>query len=310
MLGGYIAGIDIGASNVRVVIADQDGNVEARRHFETPAGAPQDAIAKIRRTVDDLARGVWVGATVDAIGVALPGMVDPDAGLVASVANIPGWSDVPLATLLGGERGTPVAMENDANAAAIGEGWLGASKGLRHYVFLALGTGIGGGVVIDGRLHRGARFLGGEVAYLSITREQVRAGGWSNNLEALVGGRAISARATSLLGPHAKAADLFEAAAAGIQDAQDWLAELQEHLAMAIVDVIAVLDPEIVVLGGGVIAAQPALLLDPVRDLVHRNTPWKTPVVLSQLGADAQIMGAIRLAIDKRAGARPGQVEA
>ena len=300
MLGGYIAGIDLGASNVRVVIADQDGNIEARRHFPTPTGTPADAIARIRRTVDDLARGVWVGSTVDAIGIALPGMVDPEAGLVASVANIPGWNDVPLASLLGGERATPVAMENDANAAAIGEGWLGASRGLRHHVFLALGTGIGGGVVIDGRLHRGARFLGGEVAYLSMTRDQVRSGGWNNNLESLVGGRAIASRARELLGPNAKAADLFESAAAGSGAAAEWLAGLQQYLAMAIVDVIALLDPEMVVLGGGVIAAQAEMIVEPVRELVHRNTPWKTPVVVSALGEDAQIMGAIKLAIEKR----------
>lgn len=310
MLGGYIAGIDIGASNVRVVIADQDGNIEARRLFDTPGGVPEDAIARIRRTVDELARGVWVGASVDAIGVALPGMVDPDAGLVASVANIPGWADVPLAKLLGGERATPVAMENDANAAAIGEGWMGASRGRKHHAFLALGTGIGAGIVVDGRLHRGARFLGGEVAYLSMDREQVRAGGWNHNLESLVGGRAISARATALLGPHAKAGDLFDAAATGNPDVQAWLTELQEHLAMAIVDVIALLDPEMVVLGGGVIAAQSAVLLDPVRELVHANTPWKTPVVLSQLGADAQIVGAIKLAVDRRSRTLPGQTQA
>jgi predicted NBD/HSP70 family sugar kinase len=301
MLGGYIAGIDLGASNVRVAIADQDGNVEARRHFPTPEGAPADAtIGKIRRTIDELARGVWVGATVDAIGIALPGMVDPDAGLVASVANIPGWSDVPLASLLGGERRTPVAMENDANAAAIGEGWLGASKGLRHHVFLALGTGIGGGVVIDGRVHRGARFLGGEVAYISMTRDQVRTGGWNNNLEALVGGRAVAARARNFLGPYAKPGELFDAAASGRPEAVEWLAEMREHLAMAIVDLIAILDPEMVVLGGGVMAAQCEALLEPVRELVHRNTPWKTPIAASSLGEDAQIMGAIKLAIDKR----------
>lgn len=300
MLGGYIAGVDLGATNVRVVIADQDGNLEARRHFATPAGPPSDAIATIRRTVDELTRGVWVGATVDAIGIALPGMVDPAAGLVASVANIPGWDDVPLASLLGGERSTPVAMENDANAAAIGEGWLGAAKGLRHHVFLALGTGIGGGVVVDGKLHRGARFLGGEVAFFSMTREQVRAGGWANNLEALVGGRSIAARAIEILGPSAKAADLFAAADSGHVAAAAWLAEVVEYLAMAVTDVVALLDPEAVVLGGGVIAAQGASLVDPMRELVHRNTPWKTPILVSELGEDAQIKGAVKLAIDKR----------
>jgi predicted NBD/HSP70 family sugar kinase len=300
MRGGYIAGIDLGATNVRIAVADQDGNIEARRHFPLPQGEPAAVIEKLTRTVDDLARGVWVGATVDAIGIALPGLVDPDAGLVASVANIPGWDDIPLAKLLAGERRIPIAMENDANAAAVGEGWLGAARGMRHHVFLALGTGIGGGVVIDGRLHRGAHFLAGEVAFSPATREQARVGGWDHNLEALVGGRAIAVRAAEILGDGAKPADLFDAARAGKpQAAADWLAETQEYLAMATASIIALLDPDAVVFGGGVIAAQGAWFLDPIRELAHRSTPTKTPILQSQLGEDAQILGAIKLALDK-----------
>jgi glucokinase len=296
MRGGFIAGVDLGATNVRVVIADGDGNIEARRHFATPEGPPEDAIRTIGRTIHELARGVWVGARVDAIGIALPGMVDPEAGLVASVANIPGWENVPLAELLGGAERAPVAMENDANAAAVGEGWLGASKGLRHHVFLALGTGIGGGVVIDGRVHRGRHFLAGEVAFMRMTPEQVQAGGWAHCLESLVGGRFIAARAKELLGPEAKAGDLFEAARAGKPEAFAWLTETQEYLAMAVADVIAILDPEMVVFGGGIVAAQGQWFLDPVIELAHRCTPTKTPIVMSQLGEDAQVLGAIRLA--------------
>jgi|CXWL01.1.fsa_nt_gi predicted NBD/HSP70 family sugar kinase len=295
MRGGYLAGVDLGATNVRVVIADQDGNIEARRHFATPGGAPEGALGKISRAIDELVRGVWVGATVDAIGIALPGMVDPEAGVVASVANLAGWENVPLARLLGGGQ-RPVAMENDANAAAVGEGWLGASRGLRHHVFIALGTGIGSGVVVDGRVLRGAHHLGGEIAYLSMTREQVRAGGWQQNIESLVGGRAIAGKAIEIFGEGAKASELFEAARTGHAAAAAFVTEVQEYLAMAVVDVIALLDPEMVVFGGGVMAAQGAWLLDPIRELVHRNTPVRTKVVLSELGEDAQVIGAVRLA--------------
>jgi glucokinase len=297
--GGYIGAIDLGASNVRVAIADADGNIEARRHFPTPSGPVEDAIAKIARTLDELARGVWVGARVDAVGIALPGMVDPGAGLVASVANLPGWDNVPLATLLGGERRIPVAMENDANAAAVGEGWLGAARGMRDYAFIAIGTGIGSGLVLGGRIHHGASFLGGEVAFFSMTREQVRAGGWDNNLESLVGGRAIESQSRRLFGAGAKAAELFDAARSGQADALTAITEIQEYLAMAVVDIIALLDPEAVVFGGGVVAAQGASLLGPVFELVHRNTPRKTRLLVSSLGEDAQLIGAVKLAIDK-----------
>lgn len=299
MRGGYIAGVDLGASNVRVAIADADGNIEARRHFATPSGTPEDAVAKIQRTIDELARGVWVGARVDGIGIALPGMVDPDAGLVASVANIPGWNDVPLAEWLVGEKRIPVAMDNDANAAAVGEGWLGAARGARHHVFIAWGTGIGAGIVVGGSLHRGAHSLSGEIAFFPITREQMRTPGWDQNVEGFAGGRAIAARATELLGGGAKASDLFDAARSGNAEALMFARDVQERMAMATAYVISMLDPEVVVFGGGVIAAQGAWLLDPLIELVHRKTPVRTRIVMSELGEDAQILGAVKLAIDK-----------
>lgn len=299
----FIAGVDLGASNVRVIIANEDGEIEARRAGPLPAGTPEDVLDKVGRTIDDLVRGVWVGATVAAIGIALPGSVDPKAGVVASIANMPGWDNVPLGRLLGRARGAerqpvPVAMENDANAAAIGEGWLGAAKGLRSYVFVALGTGIGAGTVLDGRLHRGAHHLAGEVAFFPMTREQLRAGDWRNCLEGVAGGRAASLKAVELLGPHAKAADLFDAAKAGDARAAGWLAETQEYLAMAVVDMISMLDPEAIVFGGGVIAAQGESFVAPIRDLAQAAAPRRTKIVRSALGEDAQALGAVRLALD------------
>jgi len=295
----FIAGVDLGASNVRVIIANQDGEIEARRASPFSGADPSRALTAIGKTIDELVRGVWPTGAVHAIGMAMPGTVDPARGLVATAANLPGWGDVDIAAALGGPRGVPVAAENDANAAAVGEGWLGAARGLRHYVFVALGTGIGTGIVIDGRVHRGAHFLAGEAAFFPMTREQLQAGGWAHNLEAIVGGRAIAARARDLLGEGARPGDLFEAARAGNSAAAAWLAEWREYLAMAIADMIAMLDPETVVVGGGVAMAQGEEMLSAVRGLVHRATPVRTPVVLSELGTDAQALGAVRLALDR-----------
>jgi glucokinase len=299
MRGGYIAGVDLGATNVRVAIADGDGNIEARRQFRTPSGDPEAAVRLIARTIDELARGIWVGARVDAIGVALPGMVDPEAGLVASVANIPGWSDVPLGRLLAGDREIPVAMDNDANAAAVGEGWLGAARNAHTYVFVAWGTGIGAGVVVDGRLHRGAHSLAGEIAFIPVSVEQVRTAGWDENVEGVAGGRAIADRAVHILGAGAKASDLFDAARSGHAGAQEFVRSVQEHVAMATTSAISLLDPDVVVFGGGVAAAQGPWLLDPVIELVHRKTPVSTRILISELGEDAQILGAVKLALDR-----------
>ena len=128
----FIAAVDIGATNIRVAIANADGEVEARRVTPFPGGTPEQVIERIGRTIDELARGVWVGAAAAAIGVVVPGSVDPESGVVSTAANLQGWGDVPIEALLGGPRGVPVAMENDANAAAVGERWLGAAKGLER----------------------------------------------------------------------------------------------------------------------------------------------------------------------------------
>jgi glucokinase len=297
----FIAAVDLGASNLRIAIAGAgpDGIIEARRAEPLPTGEPAAVLGRINRTIDELARGVWVNARPVAFGVVLPGAIDPLRGTAASVANLPGWDDVPIASILGGERGIPVAVENDANAAAVGEGWQGAARGLSDYVFIALGTGIGAGIILDGRLHRGSNLLAGEVAFFPMTREQLRTGGWEHCLEGEVGGRAVARTATELLGPAATAADLFEAARAGKPEAVDWLARTQEYLAMAVADIGALLDPQAIVFGGGVVAAQGERFLAPIREMALRCTPGKPRVVMSELGADAQIAGALKLALDR-----------
>jgi glucokinase len=303
MRSSFIAGVDIGATNVRVVITNEDGEIEARRHTPfTPDDPPERVLRAIGRTIDELARGVWVGASVGAVGVALPGTVDPARGLIATPANMPGWGDVRIAEVLGEPRHVPVAVENDANAAAAGEWWLGAARGLTDFVFVALGTGIGTGLWLGGRLHRGAHFLAGEAAFFPMTREHLATGtnDWEHNLEGIVGGRALDRRAQDLFGPRASAAELFDAAMSGHKEAASAVRRAQEYLAMALVDIVALLDPQAVIIGGGVAVAQGERFLAPVRDLVHNNTPVKTKLVLSELGKDAQILGAVRLAIEQR----------
>ena len=301
MRSSFIAGVDIGATNVRVVITNEDGEIEARRNTPfTPDDPPDRVLRSIGRTIDDLARGVWVGASVGAIGVALPGTVDPARGLIATPANMPGWGDVRIAEALGDPRHVPVAVENDANAAAVGEGWLGVARGLSDFVFVALGTGIGTGLWLGGRLHHGAHFLAGEAAFFPMTREHLHAGDWQHNLEGIVGGRALDARARELFGDRSSAAELFDAANSGHTDAAEAVLKAQDYLAMALADIIALIDPDAVIIGGGVAAAQGEPFLAPVRELVHKSTPVKTKIILSELGKDAQILGAVKLAIEGR----------
>lgn len=300
----FVAGVDLGATNMRVAVATPEGDIEARRAVPLPAGAPDDVLRAVVRTVDDLARGVWVGASAAAIGVALPGVVDPAGGTVASVANLPGWDDVPVVKLVAAGRDIPVAIENDANAAALGEGWKGAAQQLRDYVFIAHGSGFGAGVVIGGRLHRGARFLAGEVAYMPMSRDQLRSRAWKDTLDGMVGGLAAERRARELLGEGARGADLFEAARAGHEGAAAWVAEAQDYIAITVCDIAALLDPEAVIFGGGVAVQQGEWFIAPVRERVNARMPAPPNIMLSKLGADAQLMGAIRIAAAALGGGR------
>jgi glucokinase len=280
----FFAGVDIGASNVRVVIG-ADGSVEARL---TPfTVGPPERVRTIGRAIDDMVRGVDT-ASVGAIGGDAR-QRRPRAELVASPAGTAGQANVPrssAARLCGRER----RQRGGRNSTGRG----GGHVGLR---LVALGTGIDGALAW-GRLHRGAHFLGGEAAFFPMTREQLAAGDWQHNLEAIAGGRALDATAREVIGARANAPQLFEAAERGDVRAQTAVRRAQEYLAMAVADMVALLDPQAIVFGGGVAMAQGEAFLGPVRDMVHRCVPVKTPIVLSKLGTDAQILGAVKLAID------------
>ncbi|HET6614830.1 MAG TPA: ROK family protein, partial [Dehalococcoidia bacterium] len=135
--------------------------------------------------------------------------------------------------------------------------------------------------------------------YFPMTPEHIRAPGWQHCLEGVAGGRAIAAKAVELFGDHAKASELFDAGRNGHATASAWLRETQETIAMALADIAALLDPEAIIIGGGVVAAQGEPFVEPIRALVQGCTPSRTPVLLSQLGEDAQIIGAVRLALDR-----------
>jgi predicted NBD/HSP70 family sugar kinase len=232
----------------------------------------------------------------------LPGVVDPAQGTVASPANLPGWGQVPVARILSGDDRVPVALENDANIAALGERWRGAARDWRTFVFVALGTGIGAGVVVDGRLHRGARFFAGEIAYLPTGRSHVR-GPFDPDvgLEGEAGGRAIGPRLSRALGREITTEEAFALARHGDPRALAIIGEAQEHLAVALSAIAAILDPDGMVVGGGM-SLQGEFLLGPVREMVHRQVPTKPPLVVSELGEDAQLCGAIRVALDRCTG--------
>jgi len=292
---GLVVGIDIGGTKTALLAADvASGDDLARATFSTDADAgPAAMIDRLGREIDALLADAGRGRpALRALGVAVPGHVAIEAGRVVTAGNLRGWADVPLRDLLGRALGVPVWVDQDANAAALGEKWRGGAKEMHNFVFLALGTGVGAGVMINGRLRRGFHNAAGEVGNFVMGREHLgQERGRHGNLEQLIGGPAIRARAKAATSEELSAADALRRALSDDRLAPV-AAEVADHLALAVIAVVALLDPEAVIFGGGTAEAGEALI-DPVRDRVERELAARPALMRSVLGADAQLYGAV-----------------
>jgi predicted NBD/HSP70 family sugar kinase len=196
----------------------------------------------------------------------------------------------------------PVQVENDVNLAALGEMWRGAGRGRRHLLFVAPGTGIGAGIIIDGRLHGGAHHFAGEIGYCCPSPEYLDEDyGLLGCLETLASGPGLLRRARERLGGRlradATARDVFEMARAGDAEAAALCEETATLIGIAVGNVVAALDPEVVVFGGG-LSREGESLLGRVREVVYRMVPVRPEIVVSTLGDDAQLHGAVRAALE------------
>jgi len=310
--GPLVAAIDLGGSHFSSVLADERGQFVARatspirgdEGSERILGMIADAVERLLKE-----RG-RSPADLRAVALAVPGLVNPETGTVGGAANLAGWIDVPVAEMLRCRLPVPVLVENDVNMAALGEMWRGAGRGRRHILFVAPGTGIGGGVIIDGRLHRGAHHFAGEIGYSCPGPEHLESDyGLLGRLEALASGPGLLRRARQRLGERlpadATARDVFEMARAGDAEAIALCEETATLIGIAVGNVVTVLDPEIIVFGGGM-SREGETLLSRVREVVYRIVPVKPEIVVSTLGEDAQLYGAALLALET-AGLRRGR---
>lgn len=296
----FVAAVDVGATNVRLAIVDSAGAIRSRHEWPIAEKDPEPIVRKIAADVRELAASTRDVHQIEAVGLSFTGRVDTLKGRVTTLNPTAewGWDDVPIPEIVAGEVRVPVNIENDANAAALGEGWVGSARGVSDYAFIAFGTAFGLGIVIDGRLHRGKRFMSGEMSMFPMIRSELQSENWDLCLALRAGGVAAATQATSLLGEGATAADLFNAARAGDDVAGAWVLEMQEYVAMAVAYTALVLDPDVIVFGGGVAFAQGEWLLQPIRELSSRFLLGRPDIRLSTLGPNAQLLGAARLALD------------
>ena len=277
--------IDIGGSKTVVAVADAGGRVRARRR--RPSDLSGDPQRDVERIVSDC-RAVLAeaGCSVRGVGVSAPGPIDPQRGAIVSPPNLPGWVDVPLRDELARALDLPVWLENDANAAALAEWRFGAGQGCQDLVYLTMSTGIGAGLVLGGRLHRGVSGSAGELGHVPVEWDGAPcACGRRGCFEAYAGGAAWSARlrreapaasrVVALAGAREAVTPEHVVAAAREGDAYA-RAELERFngwLVRALVGIVFVLAPQMIVLGTIPSAAGEALCLEPVRAGV-RGRVW------------------------------------
>jgi len=290
--GRLIAGVDVGGTKTSVVVTDDRDHVLYERVAPTDPSALVDQIAGL---VDDARREL--GHDIAAVGVAVPGNVDPEDGSVSMAVNL-GITHLPLGPMLEAALDIPTFVEHDARAAAF---WLseqpadGAARGPTSVAFLAIGTGISAGVVLDGELLRGDNSFAGEVGHVVADPDGVLcACGLHGCLETIAAGPAIGRQAceavaagrTTVLSLDSSAADVFRAGSAGDEVAVEITDRVADHLARAIRSLALTLGVQRVVIGGGVAAAGPALL-EPIRSRIARERA-ASPLVEAALG-DASI---------------------
>jgi glucokinase len=311
-------GIDIGGTKVALAVSGADGS--PIRHMRRPIGATGDWRRDIDHLIED-ARGLLREAEeagldrVERIGVSVPGPADTVRGILLNPPNLPGWSDVPVAERLRSALGIETRIENDANAAALAEWHFGAGQGSRDLVYLTMSTGVGGGLVLDGRLHRGAFGGAGEVGHIPVEAPGLEcACGLRGCLEAYVGGNAWRDRlreitpADSLVFERAggervaiRPEHLIEAARAGDGFAEAELARWLDYLAQGIVALVMTLDPERIVLGTIAVAAGEALCFAPLRERVAarlwRQQAEHLKIVPAALGSELPLRAGLAIAL-------------
>jgi glucokinase len=309
------AGIDLGGTTITAGLATADGTVHARRSIPTRSiEGPEAVLERMALLVEDLGASA---TRVSAIGVGVPGLVDLATGTTRFLPNLPTqWRDVPLARILGQRLHCSVRVLNDVRTATLGELRYGHGQAVRSLAFFSVGTGIGGGIVIDGKLRLGPLGAAGELGHQTILPDGPLCGCGSRGcLETLASGPAITAAGVRLLcsglaprlhdlvagdANHVSPQTMASAAAAGDVLVRDALLQAATYLGIGVANVVSVLHPELVVLGGGV-AELGAVLLDPVRRVVNdrvRMFPVDTVrIEKSALGPGAGLLGAIALAV-------------
>jgi glucokinase-like ROK family protein len=315
---GRVVGIDIGATHVLAVLANLRGGVLAEIESSLDiAHGPHVCLPIVCEAVDALLqRGQTPKDSVLAFGIGVPGPVIAAHGIVSSPPIMPGWDGFPIRKNLETQWKIPTFVDNDADLGALGEATFGAGRGEPNLAYIKIGTGIGCGLLLEGKIYRGVVGTAGEIGHVTVSQDgpPCKCGNYGC-LEVMAGGRAIAERAqmavkagqrTSLAALNHSheltARDVAAAAKAGDEVSQQLLNDAGRHIGSALASLINLLNPGLIILGGRVTEAG-AVILDPITDVVQkrslRASYQASRIALSELGQHTTAMGAVALALDQ-----------
>jgi glucokinase len=292
--GKRVIGVDLGGTKILAGVVDDEGHVERRREHPTPTASQEELLAGLDAAVEEL-----LSDEIAALGFGIPSPIDQRSGRALQAVNIP-LGDIDFRSRMAERFGLPVGIENDANAATYAEFRFGAGRDVEDMVMLTLGTGCGGGAVIDGRLFRGwAEFGHIVIVYDGLPCQGSCTG--RGHLEPYVTGVAATKLAQEEFGPAVDAHRLVRLASEGEQRAVEILDGIGRHLGAGIGTLVNIFNPELVVIGGG-FAAAGDFILDPAREVLQREAlaraGYRVLIVRAELGTAAGLVGAGLVAFD------------
>jgi glucokinase len=304
-----LVGVDLGGTNIRAAVATGATQHAPPVHRATPAAQGPDAVLD---AIAECAREA-AGGTVEGIAIGIPGPLDPQTGVVHTAPHLPGWHELPAGEMLSKRVGCPVAVRNDASLAGFAEWKAGAGRGTSHFIFVTASTGIGGALILGGRLYDGGAGSAGEIGHAPMGLDGPACGqGHRGCLEGFASGTGIaeSARRGLAAGAASSLADLAreqidarmveEAAKAGDEFSRRLFAEAGHALGRAIGGLINLLSPEVIAIGGGLINAQELLftpLREGVKEMAFEYPASRCTIVEAGLGTDAGLVGAVAWAV-------------
>lgn len=308
----FVIGIDIGGTKVKMIISDLSGNIVAENSFPTTEYLEKGLLKQISDEVESLVKKEKIEPDrILGMGVGIPGITDTVSGLVVEAPSL-NWVDYSFINEAKKYFPYPIYADNDVNVAALGEQWLGKAKNKKNVLFIAIGTGIGSGIIINNQLYRGSSSAAGEMGYMVTDKNDVKSNfkpvfhryGY---LESVAGGKSIGDMMTKIIQNEKEhplfekvktsdltAEDTFKLAKSGDKIAMQIIDEATEHLSYGIVNAASLLNPEVIILGGGVSKSAEQILPN-IREIVNQYLPSSVEIYTSQLGDNAGVLGAVSL---------------